>query len=47
MLLAFLEKLLQYNPKGRPKPLEALLNPYFNEMRTENFKWNFGNGKSI
>jgi glycogen synthase kinase 3 beta len=27
---------LVYDPKARPKPLEALLDPYFNELRDQN-----------
>jgi len=28
--------LLVYDPAARPKPLEALLDPYFNELRDPN-----------
>lgn len=31
----FVSRLLVYDPKLRPKPLEALLDPYFNELREE------------
>lgn len=29
----FVSRLLQYNPSLRPKPLDALHDPYFNELR--------------
>ena len=32
----FVARLLVYDPKQRPKPLEALLDPYFNELRDQN-----------
>lgn len=32
----FVAKLLVYDPKARPKPLEALLDSYFNELRDPN-----------
>lgn len=32
----FVSRLLVYDPKARPTPLEALLDPYFNELRDPN-----------
>jgi len=32
----FVARLLVYDPKARPKPLEALLDSYFNELRDPN-----------
>jgi len=32
----FLSTLLVYNPKKRPNPLVALLDPYFDELRDQN-----------
>ena len=32
----FVARLLQYDPKGRPTPLTALLDPYFDELRDPN-----------
>ena len=34
--IEFVSRLLVYDPKGRPKPLEALLDPFFNELRDPN-----------
>ena len=34
----FVSRLLVYDPKARPRPLEALLDPYFNELRDPNTK---------
>lgn len=31
--VAFVSKLLVYDPNLRPKPLNALLDPFFNELR--------------
>jgi len=33
MAIDFISKLLVYAPKERLKPMEALLHPYFNELR--------------
>lgn len=32
----FVSRLLVYDPKARPKPLEALLDSYFDELRDVN-----------
>jgi len=32
----FVARLLGYDPQKRPKPLVALLDPYFDELRDEN-----------
>jgi serine/threonine protein kinase len=32
----FVAKLLVYDPALRPTPLQALLDPYFNELRDQN-----------
>ena len=32
----FVSRLLVYDPKARPNPLEALLDPYFDELRDQN-----------
>jgi len=32
----FVGRLLVYDPKARPKPLESLLDPYFDELRDPN-----------
>jgi serine/threonine protein kinase len=32
----FVSRLLVYDPKARPHPLHALLDPYFNELRDPN-----------
>lgn len=32
----FVARLLAYDPKARPRPLQALLDPYFNELRDPN-----------
>ena len=32
----FISRLLVYDPKARPRPLEALLDPYFNELKDPN-----------
>jgi glycogen synthase kinase 3 beta len=34
--IEFISRLLVYNPKKRPNPLYALLDPYFDELRLEN-----------
>ncbi len=34
----FVAKLLQYDPNLRPKPLEALLDSYFDELRDPNLR---------
>jgi glycogen synthase kinase 3 beta len=34
----FVAKLLQYEPNLRPKPLEALLDSYFDELRDPNLR---------
>jgi serine/threonine protein kinase len=31
-------KLLVYNPKERLKPIEALVHPYFDDLRQQNFQ---------
>lgn len=31
----FVARLLQYDPKSRPSPLTALLDPFFDELRKE------------
>ena len=36
MLVDLISRLLVYVPTERPSPLEALLHPYFNELRNEN-----------
>ena len=35
MLIDLISRLLVYVPSDRPSPLEILLHPYFNELRTE------------
>jgi glycogen synthase kinase 3 beta len=32
----FVSRLLTYDPQKRPKPLVALLDPYFDELRDQN-----------
>ena len=32
----FVARLLGYDPSKRPRPLEALLDPYFDELRDQN-----------
>jgi len=34
----FISRLLIYDPITRPKPLESLLDPYFDELRDQNTK---------
>lgn len=34
--IEFVAKLLVYDPSKRPRPLQALLDPYFNELRDPN-----------
>mmetsp|Transcript_1284 Transcript_1284/g.1164 ORF Transcript_1284/g.1164 Transcript_1284/m.1164 type:complete len:105 (-) Transcript_1284:593-907(-) len=36
----FVSKVLVYSPQKRLKPLEALLHPYFNELRNQNCRIN-------
>ena len=36
--IAFVSTLLVYDPNIRPRPLAALLDPYFNELRDQNTK---------
>jgi len=38
LLLDLLSKVLVYSPQKRLHPLEALLHPYFDELRDRNFK---------
>lgn len=38
-----ISKLLVYNPERRLKPLEALLHPFFDELRDKNTKLQNGN----
>jgi len=40
MAIDLISKVLVYNSKERLKPLEALLHPYFNELRNQNCKIN-------
>jgi glycogen synthase kinase 3 beta len=37
MFIDLLSKVLVYSPRDRIKPLEALIHPYFNELRAETF----------
>jgi len=37
MLIDLISRLLVFVPTERPSPLETLLHPYFNELRTEKF----------
>jgi serine/threonine protein kinase len=55
-VIDLVSKLLVYNPKARPTALEALMHPYFNELRQKNFSvkdckipdlFNFNQGKLI
>ncbi len=34
--IEFVSKLLVYDPNLRPKPMHALLDPYFDELREQN-----------
>jgi len=38
MAIDLVSKILVFNPSDRPKPLEALLHPFFDDLRNENFK---------
>jgi len=38
LAIDLVSKLLVYNPKERLKPLEALLHPFFNDLRNQHFK---------
>ena len=40
LAIDLLSKVLVYEPNLRLKPLEALLHPYFNELRNKNCKIN-------
>ena len=41
--ISFVASLLRYSPNNRPKPLESLLHPFFNELRYQNFTLPSGN----
>ena len=41
--MAFVARLLQYDPKARPTPLSSLLDPFFDELREEGTKLPNGN----
>jgi len=56
MLIDLISRLLVFVPTERPSPLETLLHPYFNELRTEKFwqlnpnipdLFNFSQGKAF
>ena len=38
MAIDLISKVLKYNPLLRPKPLVALMNPFFDELRLEGIK---------
>ena len=38
MAIDLISKVLKYNPLLRPKPLVALMNPFFDELRSEGIK---------
>lgn len=38
-----ISKILVYNPENRPRPLEILLHPFFDELRDKNTKLPNGN----